>query len=243
MDFSISGASTLSSSAPLNFAHAADAGDVARGLVADASSSCISSSSSTSSASSITSSSILDALWPVSRASYSCLTSDGVRLHLTRGVCKPAAAARPRTYPVMLVPGLASSGEATWDITPGLSLIEHLSRQGYDVWAVDLRGATAFGGCGREGLSHVKITPRAAVAAQGAKMRTILRCPVWGGLTSLQLVILLKAQQARHKGCCLGNQSTPLTRGQPLPRYAPNPRQWPQRGPQHASFDGRLECG
>ncbi|KIY96036.1 lipase [Monoraphidium neglectum] len=76
----------------------------------------------------------------VQRTGYTCTTSDGVRLHLVRGFCAAAAAARPRGHPVMLVPGLASSAEATFDVVPRLSLFGHLARQGYDVWLVDLRG-------------------------------------------------------------------------------------------------------
>jgi pimeloyl-ACP methyl ester carboxylesterase len=78
----------------------------------------------------------------VQRTGYTCTTSDGVRLHLVRGFCAAAAAARPRGHPVMLVPGLASSAEATFDVVPRLSLFGHLARQGYDVWLVDLRGGS-----------------------------------------------------------------------------------------------------
>lgn len=81
-----------------------------------------------------------DDLWQVSKVSYTAVTADGVRLHLTRARCGAAAALRPRAHPVMLVPGLASSWEATWDVFPELSFVDHLARQGYDCWGVDLRG-------------------------------------------------------------------------------------------------------
>ncbi|GBF90704.1 alpha beta hydrolase [Raphidocelis subcapitata] len=88
----------------------------------------------------LTSSSLVRFLWPVKKRSYAVRAADGVRLHATRARCAAAAAARPRGHPVLLIPGLASSSEATWDITPELSLVDHLARQGFDVWAVDLRG-------------------------------------------------------------------------------------------------------
>jgi pimeloyl-ACP methyl ester carboxylesterase len=79
--------------------------------------------------------------WPVEREDHECTTSDGVTLRLVRGACPDAAAALPpREHPIILVPGLASSAAATWDVAPRLSLFEHLARQGYDVWLVDLRG-------------------------------------------------------------------------------------------------------
>jgi hypothetical protein len=74
----------------------------------------------------------------VERIEYSCTTSDGVRLFMVRG--RFHAAPVKRGHPVLLVPGLASGAQATWDITPQHSLFEHLARQGYDVWRVDLRG-------------------------------------------------------------------------------------------------------
>lgn len=85
-------------------------------------------------------SSCLDDLAPVAKAEYACVTSDGVKLVLVRGSC-PGAPAPKREHPVLLVPGLASSADATWDVAPARSLFDHLARQGYDVWRVDLRGA------------------------------------------------------------------------------------------------------
>jgi hypothetical protein len=104
-----------------------------------------SSAISSSSSSSLGSGSLMGYLWPVKKISYSATTVDGLRLHATRARCPAAAAPRPGLHPVMLVPGLASSSEATWDITPELSLLDHLARQGFDVWAVDLRGALPRG--------------------------------------------------------------------------------------------------
>ena len=98
-------------------------------------------------------SSLVEALWPVERTSHSVTTHDGVRLQLTRARCADAMAVRPRAHPAMLVPGLASSWQATWDVTPRLSVVDHLASQGYDVWAVDLRGA-----CVRRGVPAAALT-------------------------------------------------------------------------------------
>lgn len=75
----------------------------------------------------------------VAKAEYAVTTSDGVRLVLVRGAA-PAGAAPRREHPVLLVPGLASGADATFDVAPGRSLFDHLARLGYDVWRVDLRG-------------------------------------------------------------------------------------------------------
>jgi len=104
-----------------------------------ASSSCISDCSSFSGTCSTSSSSgSWDECAPVTRTDYSVTTSDNVVLRLVRGTC-PTSTSK-RAHPVLLVPGLASSADATWDITPRYSLFDHLARQGYDVWRVDLRG-------------------------------------------------------------------------------------------------------
>lgn len=80
---------------------------------------------------------------PVAKEEYSCTTSDGVRLVLVRGRA-PAGAAPRREHPVLLVPGLASGADATFDTAPGRSLFDHLARLGYDVWRVDLRGEIMY---------------------------------------------------------------------------------------------------
>jgi pimeloyl-ACP methyl ester carboxylesterase len=52
---------------------------------------------------------------------------------------KPVPAPRPGTPPVILCHGLTYSA-AFWDLDPSVSFARWLARQGYDVWAVDLRG-------------------------------------------------------------------------------------------------------
>jgi alpha-beta hydrolase superfamily lysophospholipase len=42
---------------------------------------------------------------------------------------------------VLLIPGLASSAEHTFDLMPEFSLVNALVAKGYDVWMADLRGA------------------------------------------------------------------------------------------------------
>jgi len=45
-----------------------------------------------------------------------------------------------RHHPVVLVPGLGSSGAYCFDLSPGVSLPDHLAARGWDVWTVELRG-------------------------------------------------------------------------------------------------------
>ena len=76
------------------------------------------------------------------RDAHTCFTADGWRLHLTR-VHDPETCSS-RQYPVVMVPGLASSGEHTFDLLPDYSLANALVALGYDVWVVDLRGACSL---------------------------------------------------------------------------------------------------
>lgn len=76
------------------------------------------------------------------RESHVCITQDGWRLHISHVFDPTAEAAdtpRPQ-HPVLLVPGLASSGEHTFDLLPDYSLVNALVARGYDVWVADLRG-------------------------------------------------------------------------------------------------------
>jgi len=79
------------------------------------------------------------------RDSHQCLTSDGWKLHIMHVYDATAEASssgsrRPQ-HPVLMVPGLASSGEHTFDLLPDYSLANALVARGYDVWMADLRGA------------------------------------------------------------------------------------------------------
>ncbi|KAJ9526594.1 hypothetical protein QJQ45_017647 [Haematococcus lacustris] len=65
-------------------------------------------------------------------------TDDGWKLWLVRTQARTQQA--QRTYPVMLVPGLGSSGAYTFDLSPQVSFAEYLALQGWDVWTVELRG-------------------------------------------------------------------------------------------------------
>ncbi|GLI59312.1 hypothetical protein VaNZ11_001166 [Volvox africanus] len=47
---------------------------------------------------------------------------------------------RQRRYPVILCPGLGSSGAYTFDLSPVVSLADYLASKGWDVWTVELRG-------------------------------------------------------------------------------------------------------
>lgn len=83
------------------------------------------------------------------KASFYCVTEDGWRLHLVRtqsgrGITLNSAAREQpvprRRYPVVLCPGLASSGAYTFDLAPAVSLADFLAERGWDVWTVELRG-------------------------------------------------------------------------------------------------------
>jgi alpha-beta hydrolase superfamily lysophospholipase len=78
----------------------------------------------------------------VQRTSHWVKTEDGWNLHLLH-VSDPAQRSdtqRAHRRPVLLVPGLASSGVHTYDLDPSVSLAQHLALLGWDVWVADLRG-------------------------------------------------------------------------------------------------------
>lgn len=51
-----------------------------------------------------------------------------------------SAGSRRPQHPVLMIPGLASSAEHTFDLLPDYSLVNALVARGYDVWLADLRG-------------------------------------------------------------------------------------------------------
>jgi len=57
----------------------------------------------------------------------------------TLGGLRPPPPPR-RNHPVILVPGLGSSGAYCFDLSPGVSLPDFLADRGWDVWTVELRG-------------------------------------------------------------------------------------------------------
>lgn len=68
---------------------------------------------------------------PVARSSTYATTPDGWRLHLAR----VAPAGGPtRRYPVILCPGLGSSGGPSFDLEPGVSMAQYLAEAGFDCW-------------------------------------------------------------------------------------------------------------
>lgn len=90
------------------------------------------------------------------REPHQCLTADGWKLHIMHvfdPTAEPAStsgrsdsnsssggSSRRPQHPVLLIPGLASSGEHTFDLLPEHSLVNALVARGYDVWMADLRG-------------------------------------------------------------------------------------------------------
>lgn len=78
------------------------------------------------------------------KTNYKCPTTDGWKLHLirTRQLGVPSI----RHHPVILCPGLGSSGAYSFDLSPNVSLADYLASQGWDVWTVELRGESWFVG-------------------------------------------------------------------------------------------------
>jgi poly(3-hydroxyalkanoate) synthetase len=56
-----------------------------------------------------------------------------------------------RFHPVILCPGLGSSGAYTFDLSPNVSLADYLASNGWDVWTVELRGEPGDGNKGAVG--------------------------------------------------------------------------------------------
>jgi poly(3-hydroxyalkanoate) synthetase len=75
-----------------------------------------------------------------------CRTVDGWNLHIVHVVDQHARQnpAKRKQHPVLLCPGLASSG-AIFDLDPSVSVAEHLASKGFDVWIADLRGKSERG--------------------------------------------------------------------------------------------------
>jgi hypothetical protein len=47
-------------------------------------------------------------------------------------------------HPVILCPGLGSSGAYSFDLSPNVSLADYLAGRGWDVWTCELRGERFF---------------------------------------------------------------------------------------------------
>ena len=69
----------------------------------------------------------------IQSSDFHVTTSDGVSIHVHRKVASGLA-----NVPVLLIHGTWGDGR-TWDF-PGRSVMDHLAVQGYDVYALDLRG-------------------------------------------------------------------------------------------------------
>ncbi|KAF5836247.1 Alpha/Beta hydrolase protein [Dunaliella salina] len=71
------------------------------------------------------------------KTNHTATTVDGWNLHLVRTQNKNRAT---HTFPVILLPGLGSSGAYTFDLSPDISLADYLAELGWDVWTIELRG-------------------------------------------------------------------------------------------------------
>lgn len=72
------------------------------------------------------------------KTSHHCYTKDRWRLHLVR--TQQLDLVGTRNYPLLLVPGLGSSGAYSFDLSPAVSLADYLASKGWDVWTAELRG-------------------------------------------------------------------------------------------------------
>jgi hypothetical protein len=104
---------------------------------------------------------------------FFCVTEDSWRLHLIRTV-QPGKLGT-RTHPVILCPGLGSSGAYSFDLSPAVSLADFLASRGWDVWTVELRGARAQGGSGGRAASRARPLPLATAHLAGARRPTPAR--------------------------------------------------------------------
>ncbi|WIA11187.1 hypothetical protein OEZ85_011317 [Tetradesmus obliquus] len=69
---------------------------------------------------------------------YMVPTSDGWKLHLIRTQVQNTQPSHH--HPVILCPGLGSSGAYSFDLSPNVSLADYLAGKGWDVWTCELRG-------------------------------------------------------------------------------------------------------
>ena len=77
----------------------------------------------------------------IRKEEHTAVTSDGWTLHIVHTTDAGAPAPpKPRRHPVLLCPGLASSGVGTFDLMPEVSIADYLAAKGWDVWCACLRG-------------------------------------------------------------------------------------------------------
>ncbi|MEW5312528.1 MAG: hypothetical protein WDW38_004157 [Sanguina aurantia] len=74
---------------------------------------------------------------PHVKTNHRCTTVDGWELHIVHTKARDPVCHR---LPVVLVPGLGSSGVYTWDLSPTISFADHLAGLGWDVFTVEMRG-------------------------------------------------------------------------------------------------------
>lgn len=76
------------------------------------------------------------------KTNHRCTTVDGWDLHIVHTKARESGMHK---WPVVLVPGLGSSGVHTWDLAPAVSFADHLASLGWDVFTVELRGGSGVG--------------------------------------------------------------------------------------------------
>eukprot|EP00879_Flechtneria_rotunda_P004313 GHRR01004563.1.p1 GENE.GHRR01004563.1~~GHRR01004563.1.p1 ORF type:complete len:404 (+),score=152.14 GHRR01004563.1:237-1448(+) len=77
-------------------------------------------------------------------------TSDGWKLHMIR--TQVLNTPPSHHHPVILCPGLGSSGAYSFDLSPAVSLADYMAGKGWDVWTCELRGISRFS----SNLQHVQ---------------------------------------------------------------------------------------
>ncbi|KAF6250301.1 hypothetical protein COO60DRAFT_1647406 [Scenedesmus sp. NREL 46B-D3] len=76
----------------------------------------------------------------IKKTAHKTLSTDGWALHLVHCRDSSLPPSQRQRHPLLMCPGLASSGPGTFDVLPHASLTDFLAAAGWDVWVVDIRG-------------------------------------------------------------------------------------------------------
>ncbi|WIA16477.1 hypothetical protein OEZ85_013159 [Tetradesmus obliquus] len=74
------------------------------------------------------------------KTAHKTLSTDGWTLHLVHCTDTSLEPGQRKRHPILMCPGLASSGPGTFDLLPHVSLTDFLAAAGWDVWVIDIRG-------------------------------------------------------------------------------------------------------
>ncbi|WIA36649.1 hypothetical protein OEZ86_007933 [Tetradesmus obliquus] len=76
----------------------------------------------------------------IKKTAHKTLSTDGWTLHLVHCTDTSLEPGQRKRHPILMCPGLASSGPGTFDLLPHVSLTDFLAAAGWDVWVIDIRG-------------------------------------------------------------------------------------------------------